>query len=291
MIEKFVFKSNKVGMNLLVLGGIHGNEIAGIYACQKIITDLQSGRFQLKSGCLTLVPICNPQAYRQDIRQIDENLNRVIKQHSHPITYEQKCANEIAPLIRENDFTLDLHSTHCKGDVPFAFCDYPKEYNQLFIQSLNVDYVLTGWPSIYADKDDISDCSTEQYAHICGQSATTVECGYHKEPQARELAYQAILNALRVFDMIEQLPNDVQIADIQSTKKKTIIRLKEYIVKEKPGRLCQNYKHLDEIHKGDKIAVYDDGTSLLAPSDGYILLPNLMAEIGAEWYYWGVKEK
>ncbi|MBR4931957.1 MAG: succinylglutamate desuccinylase/aspartoacylase family protein, partial [Alphaproteobacteria bacterium] len=249
MIEKFVFDSGKSGVHLLVLGGIHGNEIAGIYACQKIIADLQSRRVQLKSGCLTLVPICNPQAYRQDIRQIDENLNRVIKQHSHPITYEQKCANEIAPLIRKNDFTLDLHSTHCIGDVPFAFCDYPKEYNQLFIQSLNVDYVLTGWPSIYADKDDISDCSTEQYAHICGQSATTVECGYHKEPQAIELAYQAILNALRVFDMIEQLPNDVQIVDIQSTKKKTIIRLKEYIVKEKSGRLCQNYKHLDNIHK------------------------------------------
>lgn len=291
MIEKFVFDSGKSGVHLLVLGGIHGNEVAGIYAGQKIIADLQSGRLQLKSGRLTVIPICNPMAYQKDVRQIDENLNRVIKPHTTPISYEQKCANEIAPLIQENDFTLDLHSTHCKGDVPFAFCDYPQKYNQLFIRALKVDYVLTGWPSIYADKDDIADCSTEQYAHMCDKSATTVECGYHKEPQAIELAYRAILNALTVFDMIEQLPNDMQITDIQSTEKKTIIRLKEYIVKEKSGCLCQDYKHLDKIHKGDKIAVYDDGTYLLAPSDGYILLPNLTAEVGAEWYYWGVKEK
>ena len=62
------------------------------------------------------------------------------------------------------------------------------------------------------------------------------------------------------------------------------------MVKKKEGRLTKNYKHLDKIYKGEKIAQYDDGQELFAVDDGYILLPNLEAEIGAEWYYFGIKE-
>ena len=59
---------------------------------------------------------------------------------------------------------------------------------------------------------------------------------------------------------------------------------------EKKGCLCRAYKHLDAVLKGEKIAEYEDGEVLIAPQDGYILLPNANADIGAEWYYLGVKE-
>ena len=53
----------------------------------------------------------------------------------------------------------------------------------------------------------------------------------------------------------------------------------------------KNYKHLDVLKKDEDIARYDDGEVLKAPDDGYILLPNLEAEIGAEWYYFGNVKK
>lgn len=283
MITKYEFRGEKDGISLLILAAVHGNETAGTKACRRVIDAFNCGELRLARGHLTLVPVCNPEAYRKDIRSIDENLNRVIKMHDNPQTYEQKLANEICPLIQSHRFTLDLHSTHCVGDVPFAFCDYPDDYNRKVIEALPVDYVLEGWPEIYGRQAQIQDFSTEQCAHVYGNTATTLECGYHKEPKAAELAYQAIINTLAAFEMID-LPKP-------AIHPKTHIQMKSYVLKSGEGKLCHSYKHLDPIAKGEKLAVYDDGEALYAPEDGFILLPNLQASVNSEWYYLGSVKK
>ena len=161
MITKYEFRGEKAGISLLILAAVHGNETAGTQASFRIIDEFNRGALRLTCGHLTLVPVCNPEAYRKDVRSIDENLNRVIKMHDNPQSYEQRLANEICPLIRSHRFTLDLHSTHCVGDVPFAFCDYPDDYNRKVIEALPVDYVLEGWPEIYGRQAQIQDFSTE----------------------------------------------------------------------------------------------------------------------------------
>ena len=282
MIEKFVFDSGVKGVNLLVLGAVHGNEVAGPNALKQIIKEIENKKINILKGSLTLVPICNVEANKRDVRQIDENLNRVMKVHENPTTYEQKLANEICPLIENCDILLDLHSTHCIGDEPFAFCDYPDDNNLKLIDGLDVGFVLKGWPQIYDAQGDIEDYSTERAAKNYKKSATTLECGYHKEEGAKDVAYDAIVNTMKAFGLID--------GEVLQKKEKISILMKEYVVKKKSGRLTKNYKHLDVISKGEKIAQYDDGEELFAVDDGYILLPNLEAEIGAEWYYWGVKE-
>ncbi len=282
MIEKFVFDSGKEGTKLLVLGAIHGNEVAGPNALRQIIKEIEDKKINMTNGRLTLVPVCNVEANKKDVRQIDENLNRVMREHQNPSTYEQKLANEICLLIKDCDILLDLHSTHCKGDEPFAFCDYPDENNLKLIEGLDVKYVLKGWPQIYDAQGEIEDFSTERAAKNYNKSATTLECGYHKEAGAKDVAYNAVVNTLKGFGLIDGV--------VSNKIEKTSILMKEYVVKKKEGRLTKNYKHLDRIYKGEKIAQYDDGQELFAVDDGYILLPNLEAEIGAEWYYFGVKE-
>lgn len=283
MIEKHEFKGEHDGLSLLVLAAVHGNETAGTQACRRIIDEIERGALALKNGKMTLVPVCNPEAYRRDVRNIDENLNRVMTVHDNPRSYEQKLANEICPLIREHRFTLDLHSTHCVGDVPFAFCDYPDVYNQKLIDALPVDFVLEGWPDIYGRQTEIRDFSTEWCAHAYGNTATTLECGCHRDPQAAGLAYRAIVNALSAFGMVD-LP-------LPAARAKKHIRMENYVLKSKEGRLCRSYKHLDPVCKGERIALYDDGEALYALSDGFILLPNLQAPVNTEWYYFGTAEK
>lgn len=283
MITKYEFRGEKDGISLLILAAVHGNETAGTQACFRIIDEFNSGALRLTGGHLTLVPVCNPEAYRKDVRSIDENLNRVIKMHDNPQSYEQRLANEICPLIRSHRFTLDLHSTHCVGDVPFAFCDYPDDYNRKVIEALPVDYVLEGWPEIYGRQAQIQDFSTEQCAHVYGNTATTLECGYHKEPKAAELAYRAIIGALAAFDMVD--------LSKPAAHEKTYIQMKSFVLKTGEGKLCRNYKHLDPLVKGEKIAVYDSGEFLYASEDGFILLPNLQAPVNTEWYYLGTAKK
>ena len=280
MIEKFGFDSGVAGKKLLILAAIHGNETAGTNALKRLLKEISGKQVVLTSGKLVVVPVCNPAGYERDVRQIDENLNRVMTFHSQPNTYEQRLANEICPLIEACDVMLDLHSTHCEGDVPFAFCDYPDENNLKLIDGLAVDYVLEGWPDIYDGQGEIEDYSTERCAHTFGKSGTTVECGYHKSAEAVELAYSAIISTLVQFGMIT--------ANKPEKRQKTHLLMKNYVVKKRTGKLCKNYKHLDTVIKGEEIARYDDGEVLAASADGYILLPNLNAEVGAEWYYFGV---
>ena len=112
LIEKYVFTCENKGMNLLILGGVHGNETAGIKAGFRVVEDIKQGKIKLQNGRLTIVPVCNPAAYQKDVRSIEENLNRVMKMHLNPQSYEQCLANEICPLIKANRMLLDLHSTH-----------------------------------------------------------------------------------------------------------------------------------------------------------------------------------
>lgn len=280
-IKKYEFLGDEKGISLLILAAVHGNETAGTNAIKRLLPKLESGEIKLKCGKVTFVPVCNEEAFSKDVRQIDENLNRVMKMHLNPQTNEQRIANELCPLIKAHDVMLDLHSTHCEGDVPFAFCDYPNAYNQKLIAGLPVDYVLEGWPEIYAGQGDIEDFSTERCAHDYGKSGTTLECGYHKSAKAVDIAYQAIINTLAAFGMIE--------AKAAVEREKVHILMQSYVVKRREGKLCRAYKHLDAVKQGEEVARYDDGEILKAPGDGYILLPNLEAEIGAEWYYLGKK--
>ena len=282
MINKFEFSAKEQGVNILILGAIHGNETAGPKAISRLIDEINGGKIELLKGSLVLVPVCNIEANKKDVRSIDENLNRVITEHSNPTTYEQKLANEICPLIKNCDIMLDLHSTHCEGDVPFAFCDYPSEKNKKLIDVLPVKYVLEGWPQIYDGQGEINDFSTERYANKCGNIGTTLECGYHKADDAGNVAYKAIINMLNAFGVIA--------TEESCFCEKIHILMKNYVTKKREGKLCKNFKHLDSIKKGELIARYDDGEELFAIDDGFILLPNLNAEIGTEWYYFGINK-
>ena len=94
MFEKFEFEGEESGVNLLVLGAVHGNEVAGKIALNRVIKEINEKRIVIKKGSLTVVPVCNVEANKKDVRQIDENLNRVVKEWENPETYEKKIANE-----------------------------------------------------------------------------------------------------------------------------------------------------------------------------------------------------
>lgn len=66
---------------------------------------------------------------------------------------------------------------------------------------------------------------------------------------------------------------------------KTYLKLEKVVIKEKPGKLLKNYKHLDEISAGEVIGRYDDGEEFAAPDNGYILIPNHEAAVQSEWFY------
>ena len=281
MFKTVVFKGEAEGKNILILGAVHGNETAGTIAQQEVIKEIKEAQHILKSGSVTFIPIVNEQAYNQDIRGVEDNLNRVIKFHENPKTNEEKIANQLIKEIEKADILLDLHSTHCENDQPFAFIDYPTKENLDFLNIIPVQTALAGWPDIYKDQTDIENNCTEEYAFLNGIRALTVECGYHKSIEAIQIAKQSILNTLYHFGILNGTP--------ALKIKKEIIRLHSFIIKEKEGVLQKEYVHMDPIKKGEIIAKYHDGETILAPFDGVIIMPNKDANIHAEWFYIGEK--
>lgn len=278
-LQDINFETEVAGPKLLVLGAVHGNEVAGTKACEKLIKEINEGIIKLLIGKLILVPIANPLAYKKDVRQIEENLNRVIKKWTNPDTYEKKLAVEIAKKIDECDYMLDIHSTHNADDVPFSFLDNPSDGNLKIVNALEIKYVLSGWPEVYGKQNNIVDFSTETYANSINKNGITFESGYHKDEAAAELAYNSLINVLKTLEMIEGKPKNVD---------KKFIKMTDMVIKNKKGRFAKKFKHLDFLSKGEVIAIYNDGEKLTAEKDCHIIIPNHKAKIGAEWYYLGV---
>lgn len=280
MLENITFNSPNPGPAVLVLGAVHGNEPAGTLACRKLAEELHAGKRALLRGKLTLLPVCNPAAAARNVRQTEENLNRVICLTDKPQSYEQKLANEIAPQIAAADFTLDLHSSHCPGDLPFAFLDYPDPLAEKIISRIPVGYVLTGWPEIYQANQTIKDYSTLWWARQNNRAAVTVECGYHFAPGASDVAYRTVVSTLQCLGML---------AGTAETVPQQKIKMVSYQLKEKEGRLAENIRHFGPLSAGQPLAAYDDGTELFAPADSVMIMPNPDAAVGTEWYYLGTK--
>ena len=64
----------------------------------------------------------------------------------------------------------------------------------LFLRQ-QTSYVICNWPGIYKDAP-IADYCTEYFAHKSGKSCITLECGYHYDHAAEEVAFASIVNLL-----------------------------------------------------------------------------------------------
>lgn len=279
MFQHYTFKAKKTGKNILILGAVHGNETAGTNASLNLIKKIKNNEIELQSGSVTFIPIVNEKAYQEDKRFVDINLNRVVKEHKNPQNNEEKIANALIPFIKNCDVMIDLHSTHCEEDKPFAFLDYPTPENINLLNIIPVETALTGWPEIYKNEAEISNFCTEEYAYTHHKQGITIECGYHKSPKAIETATKTILNTLNYYQIIK--------TKTEEPKKQTKIKLHSFVTKKEEGSFSKPYQHLDKIKKGEVIAEYKSQKKLLAPFDGYIIMPNPEAQINAEWFYIG----
>jgi len=280
-VQHYHFESGNAGAHLLILGGIHGNEICGQEALNTLKTEIEQGVLKLLKGCLTLVPRANPWACAADVRYIEKNLNRVIGHPPQPHTYEERIASQIATLIDQCDAMVDLHSVSSGCPEPFVFNDYPNTKNDELSRVLGGHYIVGGWAEMFDDPTH-DDATTQAYAQSVGKVGVLIECGNHTEPEAVEVAYRAATNAMKHLGLIEgavvtpPLKDDVKITGVH--------------VKGRKGTLADpTFYHMQPITKGQHIATYDDGEKIYAPADGYLLLPFHAAKIGDEWFCYGIR--
>jgi len=272
------------GVNLAVFGAIHGNEICGTTAIRRVVKEIQSAEIIIKSGSITFIPICNPKAYKQNVRFIERNLNRFLVPNDNPVYYEDKINNHICKVLRDVDFLLDIHSYGTEGES-FAFLGLSEEENN-FARALGTDSFVYGWAEAFnsSGKQPNEGVGTTEYSRMNNTKAITLECGFHENKNNSDIAYKAIINALKYHKIIE---GEVKLIAKEKAK---CAKMQKIFYKEKEGNFTNPVKHMTAIKRNSVIADYLDGTQISSgEDDAYIVLPKYKAKQGAEWFYLGVK--
>lgn len=94
--------------NLLILGGVHGDEFESMPAIRRL-----KGRLDppLLRGCVTLVPVVNEAAFWRGQRTADDGLDLARTcPGSQEGSITQRTAHEVSQLILNADYLIDLHS-------------------------------------------------------------------------------------------------------------------------------------------------------------------------------------
>jgi len=200
---------------------------------------------------------------------------------------------------------LDLHSFQSEGEAfamigprdnqgplePFARAF---EEGQLALH-LGTPRVVEGWLDIYAaglaQRGQAADeaalafgWGTNEYMRSRGGYAVTLECGQHQDPAAPEVAYQAILSALRLLGMIEP---DPAAAPRQPRSLLRLVSVTDRLHAE--DQFVREWATFDRVARGEPIGVRADGSVLHAERDGFIVFPNAEALPGTEWFYFAVE--
>ena len=184
----------KEGKNLIVLVGVHGNEVCGVKAADFLLPKLQ-----IKSGKVTFI-YANLEAIKQNKRFMEQNLNRCffneqpseIKQ-----SLEGQTAKEIMPYLKRAEVLLDIHASLTKDSIPFIICDE---------SNINVARVLNP-EKIVCNIDEFHPGSTDGYMNLQSKPGFCFECGYANAPDTQDIAERAIIQFLKYYGAIDKESN------------------------------------------------------------------------------------
>lgn len=282
MIKSLRFDTFEPGPHLVVLGAVHGDEKCGTIAIQRLVAALEAGDVVLQKGTLTCVPIANPRAYELNTRFCERNLNRALYPKEHKQYYEDSIDPILCSILNQADVLIDLHSFASQGDA-FGFLGHSSEAEIELCRALTIHDFVYGWSDAFGQiLDDPRDgMGTVEYARSQGAIATTIECGHHLNEDAPQVGYQVLLAGLLHLGMIA--------GDKTSVSNQRFVQMSSVYMKAEEGQPAQPWKHYDAVTAGQLLATYESGETITAPEDGYIILPKLHADIGGEWFYFGVE--
>ena len=293
------YSSGRPGPRLIVLGAVHGNEVCGSLAIGQVMAMFDAGDVVLDAGHVTFVPVTNPLAYAKKTRAGDRNLNRGLQPTDAPQEFEDEVANWLCPLLASHDVLLDLHSFQGEGQ-PFVFIGPENNQGQIepFLHAeleealalrLGVGRCVCGWLSTYAagvehrqaaaGADFHYGIGTTEYMRSVGGWGVTLECGQHDDPLSTEVGRTAILNTLVHLGLIAG-------AAPQGVRHIETLQLCEVVDRrDTADSFARSWRSFDALQRGDVIGARADGSSVVAPFDGFIVFPSSTAPVGTEWFY------
>ncbi|HKZ77153.1 MAG TPA: succinylglutamate desuccinylase/aspartoacylase family protein [Pyrinomonadaceae bacterium] len=290
----------QAGPTLIILGGIHGNEPAGVLAAGRVITRLQERKSCLRGEVILLAG--NTRALERNARYIDADLNRlwttenVLKTRSDSsVLAETSESCEQRELLvdveaaieraRGEAFFIDLHTTSAHGK-PFATVGDTIR-NRHFAFNFPVTIVL--------GLEEQLDGTLLEYVNNLGLITMGLEAGQHVEASSVDnheatiwLACEATGN-LRRQDIPEFESYFRTFAHAASGKRVVEVRHRHAIRPAENFRMEPGFGNFQPVRRGQLLA-HDRNGEISAKETGLILLP-LYQKLGDDGFFLGRRVK
>jgi succinylglutamate desuccinylase len=260
------FSAPRPGRRVLVLGGVHGNEVTGVMLVEQLRADLESAALALAAGTLTLV-VGNPRAVELGTRGSESHadLNRAFAattlQPNGPDTYEARRARELAPLIAASDLVIDLHATNKPSEpLAIAMVDTPERRELCALFTCDKLLIVP---------EDVIGGTTGGYAEVHGAIGLCFESGWAgdlTQVGAMRVSVEAILARAGLLDARPSVVHP------QTTYALTAaILLTDQGFAFAPSR---GERSFERFSAGDLIGAHG-GTEFRAPYDGVLMFPKV----------------
>ena len=250
------------GPHLVLFAGVHGDEVSGVHAIEKLFFDLFSGSRVLQRGAVTLAR-ANALALAAERRYIKHNLNRLFRTDYGPdidrSSYEFRRAQELKTILERCDYFLDLHSAPIAQE-PFIVVETGAA---AFFAKLGIKRIMTGWSKFSSGS---TGGDAENYANAQGAKSATLESGSHFDKRSNDVAYHTVLAFLSQLDLIEQekqtAEGDLEMVDVYA------VITKEY----DDFRYQGNVQNFQRFKEGEVFA-FQNGRPMAVTEDTVLLIP------------------
>jgi len=251
-----------VGPRAVIFGGIHGDEVSGLHAIEKVLFDFLAGERVLVRGSLTLAR-GNALAIAKQCRYVGLNLNRLFKEsygsEVETKAYEFRRAQELKSILRDCDYFFDFHSAPIASE-PFLIAEGK---SVSFFAKLGLPRIISGW-SKFSDGPIGGDAET--YASGQGAVAATLESGSHFDKRSNDIAYEAAISFLTALNMLEK-------GTVKAPGRAEIFEIYRVVTKEANDfRYTPQVKNFQFFREGEPFA-YENGAPLTVAEDTYLLIP------------------
>jgi succinylglutamate desuccinylase len=301
------YTQHNKGPLLLVFGGVHGNEPAGVEALRILFQMLEkepelNPGFEFRGTIIGLVG--NQRAYAAGMRYLSQDLNRAWK--TDDITWirsaqpqqlvdESAEISELISLITSliETYTpstlllLDLHTTSAGGGI---FCIPGDEADSLHLASLlRVPVILGLMNGIEGTMlKYLMHELLQQNPHPPRTMGVAFEAGQHNDPDSVSRSIAAIINCMRAGKLIDEKDVDSRHHEIldaysRNLPKITLLRHVHHTQPEDLFKMRPGYVNFQPIAAGEHLADNIRG-KILSPMDGMILMP-LYQPKGADGFF------
>jgi len=260
VIEKI---GKKPGKTIVILAGVHGDEVCGVKAFDELIPKLE-----IEKGKVIFI-YANLEAQKKNKRFVEANLNRCFfdkQPESIRDTLEGRTAREIMPYLNEADILLDLHSSRSSSNLCYLICE--EDCLNLAL-ALPPKKIITGIHKTHKG-------GTDGYMSSKGKPGICIECGLHKSKESLEMAKTTILNLLKKAGNISAAHETYDNKEIFETA---------YLYRNKNGafELARKFKDFEEASERTLVG-FDGNEKVFIKKGDVMMFPDDPEKIGQECF-------